>query len=99
MGLKECTSDAPCPFHERWAIIRDEFYALLLNEKLSDLTEALLDTGQEASDLRSPRIILLSWRDGEDGCKFSELSIAEGFDPSEDDFDPARDRLSFGAEV
>jgi Rrf2 family protein len=40
MGLKECTSDAPCPFHERWAIIRDEFYALLLNEKLSDLTDA-----------------------------------------------------------
>jgi Rrf2 family protein len=43
MGLKECTSEAPCPFHERWIVLRDEFQRLLYEERLSDLTKTFHD--------------------------------------------------------
>jgi Rrf2 family protein len=39
MGLKECSAEAPCPFHERWIVLRDEFQRLLYEERLSDLTK------------------------------------------------------------
>ncbi len=38
MGLKECSPDSPCPFHDKWTQIRDDFRALLFDQKLSELT-------------------------------------------------------------
>lgn len=39
MGLKECSDVAPCPFHERWSAVRDEFQDLMYGQRLADLTE------------------------------------------------------------
>lgn len=39
LGLKECSNEAPCPFHERWASVRDEFMRLVYEQRLSDLAE------------------------------------------------------------
>jgi Rrf2 family protein len=40
LGLKECTNEAPCPFHERWSKVRDEFMRLVYDQRLSDLTDS-----------------------------------------------------------
>jgi Rrf2 family protein len=40
MGLKECSDEAPCPFHERWSAVRDEFQDLMYGQRLAELTEA-----------------------------------------------------------
>lgn len=39
LGFPNCSSDAPCPVHEKWGKIRDETFKMLSEETLEQLKE------------------------------------------------------------
>lgn len=39
LGLPTCDDATPCPFHDAWVAMRGRYYDLLLDQRLSDLTE------------------------------------------------------------
>jgi len=43
LGLSKCSATHPCPIHNDYKTIRDQFKALCSNKKMNDLSEPLLD--------------------------------------------------------
>ena len=39
LGFPGCSSEEPCPVHDKWGTLRDEAYKMLSEETLADLTE------------------------------------------------------------
>jgi Rrf2 family protein len=39
LGFPNCSSDHPCPVHDKWGKIRDEAYKMLTEETLEQLKE------------------------------------------------------------
>jgi len=39
LGFPECSSETPCPVHEKWGKLRDEAYKMLSEETLEHLKE------------------------------------------------------------
>ena len=43
LGLSKCSSTHPCPIHDDYKIIRDQFKAICQQKKVSDLCETVSD--------------------------------------------------------
>lgn len=39
LGLARCSHDAPCPVHDRWSKVRDEYLSFLKEVTIADLTQ------------------------------------------------------------
>jgi Rrf2 family protein len=44
LGIGDCSSTDPCPLHERWAPLRDEFQRLLEGTTLAELLQDISET-------------------------------------------------------
>lgn len=40
-GLKQCNNDNPCPLHEKYKVIRDGFYEIVITETIETLSEKI----------------------------------------------------------
>lgn len=50
LGLPECNNNNPCPFHEKWATVRDDLMSTFQSEKLLDLAQRISDFGLRISE-------------------------------------------------
>ena len=41
-GLKQCNDDNPCPFHEKYKVLRDGFFEIVKTETIKSLSEKIL---------------------------------------------------------
>ena len=41
-GLKQCNDANPCPFHEKYKLVRDDFFAIVKTETIKSLSEKIL---------------------------------------------------------
>jgi len=41
-GLKECNNDNPCPFHEKYKVVRNTFFEIVRTESIKSLSEKIL---------------------------------------------------------
>ena len=42
-GLKNCTDDNPCPLHNKYVKVRDDFYNIVISETIQSLSEKILN--------------------------------------------------------
>ena len=42
-GLKQCKDDNPCPFHEKYKVLRDDFFEISKTETIKSLSEKILN--------------------------------------------------------
>jgi Rrf2 family protein len=40
-GLKNCNKDNPCPLHEKYIIVREEYYKIVKSETISSLAQRI----------------------------------------------------------
>jgi len=41
-GLKQCSDDNPCPFHEKYKFVRDGFFEIVKTETIESLSEKIM---------------------------------------------------------
>ena len=41
-GLRQCNDDNPCPFHEKYKVLRDGFFEIVKTETIISLSEKIL---------------------------------------------------------
>ena len=41
-GLKQCNQDNPCPLHEKYKLVRDDFFSVVKTETIKSLSEKIL---------------------------------------------------------
>ena len=56
LGLGDCSSKDPCPLHESWAPLRDEFQRLLQRTTLAELLQDVSDTRGEKQPTNRPAV-------------------------------------------
>lgn len=39
LGFPKCSTEKPCPLHDKWGVIRNETYEMLISETLEELKE------------------------------------------------------------
>ena len=42
-GLKQCNQDNPCPLHEKYKLVRDDFFSVVKTETIKSLSEKILN--------------------------------------------------------
>ncbi|RCK77693.1 MAG: Rrf2 family transcriptional regulator [Ignavibacteriae bacterium] len=45
MGFPDCSADSPCPIHNKWKSIRDDFVKLIKSKKLFELAHEIKKPG------------------------------------------------------
>ncbi|WP_439185359.1 RrF2 family transcriptional regulator [Carboxylicivirga taeanensis] len=43
IGLKNCTDKNPCPLHEQYKVVRDEFYSIVKKETVQSLAKRIIE--------------------------------------------------------
>jgi Rrf2 family protein len=41
-GLKQCNDENPCPFHEKYKVLRDDFFEIVKTETIKSFSEKIL---------------------------------------------------------
>ena len=49
IGINECSDIAPCPFHHKWKIIREDIREMLMSENLHVLAKRVIEKRNEMS--------------------------------------------------
>lgn len=47
IGINKCSDEAPCPFHSRWKIIREDIRDMLMSENLEQLAARVTEKRKE----------------------------------------------------
>ena len=47
IGIKECTSESPCPIHEQYKSFQDEFLRVFADKTVQDLVDAIVKSQEQ----------------------------------------------------
>jgi len=53
IGINECSNLAPCPFHDKWKVIREDICEMLMSENLHTLAKRVIEKRNEMAKARN----------------------------------------------